>query len=443
MKIAIIGAGCSGITAIKCLVEAGLHDVVCFEKSDRIGGNWVFTGGAGHSSVAETTHLISSKKMSQYSDFPMPDDYPDYPSHRQVLAYFEAYARHFGLEKYIRFNTAVLRAEKIAGEQRAASDDTGAKERTDPAGMTKERWKLHLSDGSSAEFDYLFVANGHHSVPRHPAWKSDFSGLYLHAHDFKNNRNLEGKRVLVVGAGNSGCDCAVEASRVAERLDLSVRGPQYIVPKLFMGRPTDTFAASMQWLPQAVQDVLHRLSLRIQVGKYSDYGLPDPDFPPTKAHPTVNSEMLEKIRHGRVHPRPGIARVVGQTVHFADGSAADYDVIVAATGYKIHFPFFDPAFISWEDATNIPLYLRVFHPEHANLFFIGLVQPQGCIWPLSEAQAQLVAQVISGSKSLPSNWRDLARAEGEAAERTFLKNPRHSVEVHFLPYLKKLKQAAR
>jgi len=421
MKIAIIGAGCSGITAIKCLVEAGLHDVVCFEKSDRIGGNWVFTAGAGHSSVTETTHLISSKKLSQYSDFPMPADYPDYPSHRQVLAYFEAYVRHFGLEKYIRFNTAVQHVEKTADE----------------------RWNLSFSDGTSAGFDYLLVANGHHSVPRHPAWKDDFLGLYLHAHDFKNNRNLEGKRVLVVGAGNSGCDCAVEASRVAGRVDLSVRGPQYIVPKLFMGRPTDTFAASMQWLPQAVQDVLHRISLRIQVGRYSDYGLPDPDFPPTKAHPTVNSEMLEKIRHGMVHPRPGIAQVLGQTVHFADGSKSDYDVIVAATGYKIQFPFFDPAFLNWEEATSIPLYLRMFHPEYSGLFFIGLVQPQGCIWPLAEAQSRLVAQVILGKKNLPANWRDLARAEGAAAERTFLKSPRHALEVHFLPYLKKLKQVAR
>ncbi|MFN0013713.1 MAG: flavin-containing monooxygenase [Saprospiraceae bacterium] len=416
MKIAIIGAGCSGITAIKTLAEAGLHDVVCFEKNDRIGGNWVFTAGEGHSSVAETTFLISSKKMSQYSDFPMPDDYPDYPSHRQVLAYFEAYARHFGVLQNIRFGTAVLRAEKIAGE----------------------RWLLTLSDGSTAEFDYLLVANGHHSVPRHPAWKDDFSGQYLHAHDFKNNRSLADKRVLVVGAGNSGCDCAVESSRVASSVDLSVRTPQYIVPKLFMGRPTDTFAAAMQWLPRPVQDVLQRLSLRIQVGRYRDYGLPEPDFPPTKAHPTVSSELLDKIRHGMVRPRPGIARVNGRTVYFTDGSVAEYDVIVAATGYKIHFPFFEPGLFDWEDATSIPLYLRVFHPQHPTLFFVGLVQPQGCVWPLSEAQSRLVARVVLGTKKLPPNWRDLAVAEGAAAERTFLKNPRHSLEVHFLPYLKKL-----
>ena len=111
-RIAIIGAGCSGITAVKNLAEAGLSNLVCFEKGNRLGGNWVYTAAEGHSSVCETTHIISSKTLSQYSDFPMPSDYPDYPSHKQVLQYFENYAHHFGVEKYIRFNTAVAKAQK-------------------------------------------------------------------------------------------------------------------------------------------------------------------------------------------------------------------------------------------------------------------------------------------------------------------------------------------
>ncbi|WP_287398965.1 NAD(P)-binding domain-containing protein [Nitrosomonas sp. H1_AOB3] len=196
MRIAIIGSGCSGLTAIKNLLDAGLKEIICFEKSDQIGGNWVYTAAPGHSSVSEATHIISSKALSQFSDFPMPDDYPDYPSHQQVLAYFQAYARYFHLDHYIRFNTAVLRAEKIE----------------------KERWCLHLDDGTQAEFDYLLVANGHHSVPRHPDWKECFTGKYLHAHEYKTNQGLEGKRILVVGAGNSGCDC--ESPRVLRRLQL-------------------------------------------------------------------------------------------------------------------------------------------------------------------------------------------------------------------------------
>jgi len=419
-KIAVIGAGCSGLAAIKVLAENGLTNLVCFEKNDQIGGNWVFTASESHSSVCETTHIISSKWLSHYSDFPMPADYPDYPSHQQVLAYFQAYARKFDLGKYIRFNAEILKAEKIEGE----------------------RWRLHLNDGPTEEFDCLLVANGHHSAPRHPSWKDDFTGQYLHSHAFKNNKGFEGKRILVVGAGNSGCDCAVETSRVAAQVDISVRTPQYIVPKFFLGKPTDTFAANMLWLPRPVQDVLHKISVRMQVGRYRYYGLPEPDFPPTRSHPTVNSEMLEKIRHGKVHPRPGIARVEGRTVHFTDGSSAEYDTIIAATGYRIRLPFFDKNFIDWEDATNVPLYLRMFHPEHKSLFFIGLVQPQGSVWPLSEAQTRLVAKVLKGQFSLPANLPQLAEEEGKAVEREFLKSPRHSVEVHFLPYLKKLEKLA-
>jgi cation diffusion facilitator CzcD-associated flavoprotein CzcO len=371
--------------------------------------------------VCETTHIISSKWLSHYSDFPMPDDYPDYPSHQQVLAYFQAYAQKFALEPFIRFNAEVRQAEKIEND----------------------RWKLTLADGSAEEFDYLLVANGHHSVPRHPAWASDFTGQYLHSHQFKNNRGLEGKRVLVVGAGNSGCDCAVEASRVAQKVDISVRSPQYIIPKFFLGKPTDTFAKGTLWLPTPLRNLMHRLAVRIQVGDYADYGLPRPPFPPTASHPTVNSELLEKIRHGKVHPRPGVARVEGQTVHFTDGTSATYDTVIAATGYKISTPFFSPDFLQWEEATNVPLYLRMFHPEHKTLIFIGLLQPQGSVWPLSEAQAALVARLLQGKWKLPEDLSARARAEGEAIENAFIKSPRHSVEVHFHPYLQKLQKMAR
>ncbi|SEF62906.1 flavin-containing monooxygenase [Nitrosomonas ureae] len=418
MHIAIIGAGCSGLTAIKHLVQAGLKDIVCYEKNDRIGGNWIYAATPSHSSICSTTHTISSKSMSQFSDFPMPDDYPDYPSHQQILAYFQAYARHFQLEKYIRFNVAVQQVRKIE----------------------KERWHLSLSDGTEAEFDCLLIANGHLSIPRHPDWKDDFSGQYLHAHDYKSNQALENKRVLVIGAGNSACDCAVETSRNAALVDMSLRSPQYIIPKLIMGKPTDTFAVSLQWLPQRIQNWLQKISLRIQVGRYRDYGLPEPDFSPTQAHPTINSEIFDKIRHGKIHPRSAIQGISGQTVHFIDGSSAEYDVIIAATGYKISFPFFDRDFIHWEDASNIPLFLRIFHPDHPSLFFIGLIQPQGCIWTLAEAQSQLIGRLLTGKIRLPDNWRESAIAEGKNWAQQFIARPRHALEVHYYPYLQSLRQ---
>ncbi len=414
----VIGAGCSGLAAVKNLLQAGITDVVCYEKNDRVGGNWIYTAGASHSSVCETTHIISSKKMSEYIDFPMPDDYPDYPSHQQVLAYFESYAEHFGLKPYIRFNTWVTHVEKLPGE----------------------RWAVTLDNGETHTYDYLFTANGHHAVPRMPELPGQFSGELLHAHDYKTSAPFSGKRVLVIGAGNSACDCAVEISRVADFTAISMRRPQYIVPKFFMGKPTDTFNDVLIKLPGFLSSALRKLSLRIQVGDYRSYGLENPDYPVTGAHPTVNSELLYRIRHGRVHPRRGIRQVEGNTVTFADGRADIFDVIVAATGYKITFPFFSKDFINYEDAERIPLYLRMMHPDHPTLFFIGLLQPQGCIWPLSDVQSKLAANIVAGRQRIPSNVRELAERDSDEIARDFLHTPRHAVEVHFRPFFNKVKR---
>lgn len=418
MRIAIIGAGCSGLTAIKQLAEAGLHDMVCYEQSDRIGGNWAYSKAPDRSSVSAWTHTISSKVLSQFSDFPMPDDYPDYPHHTQILSYFQAYARHFNLERYIRFNTAVQQVERT----------------------TDNHWRLILDNSEQPEFDYLIVANGHLTVPNHPDWKEDFTGTYRHAGTVRTTQGLENKRVLVVGAGNSGCDCAIDASRIAARVDLSLRSAQYVIPKLVMGKPTDSFAARMQWLPLAVQHWLQKIFLHIQIGRYRDYNLPEPAYSPTQAHPTINSAIFDKIRHGRIHPRSGIAQVIGQTVTFMDGSSSDYDVIVAATGYRIRFPFFSTGIADWQETAHIPLYLRMFDPDQPGLYFIGLIQPQGCLWTLAEMQSRLVARLLTGKAQLPADWRKRAKQEAKAWEREFIRRPRHALEVRYFPYLRALKR---
>jgi hypothetical protein len=418
-KVAVIGAGCSGITALKNLLQAGLREVVCYEQQSDVGGNWIYTTEPSHSSVCETTHIISSKRMSEYPDFPMPEDYPDYPSHDQVLAYFRAYAQHFGLYPYIRFNTRVERIEK----------------------QPDERWRISLDDGSQAEYDFLLIANGHHSVPHHPAGiREQFSGRYLHSHAYKHNRSFAGERVLVIGGGNSACDCAVEISRVAERVDISIRSPQYIIPKFFLGRPTDTFNKGMQWLPEFLAAGLRKLALRIQIGRYRDYGLAEPTEPVTRNHPTLNSELLYKIRHGKVHPRRGIARITDREVEFVTGERATYDTIVAATGYHIALPFFDPEFLNFAAADRIPLWLRMFHPDHPSLLFIGLLQPQGAIWPLSDAQAQLAANYIAGNYQLPDDLAARAEADSDHISREFSASKRHRIEVHFHPFLQRVRR---
>jgi len=417
-SVCVIGAGCSGISAIKNLLQAGIRQVVCFEQNDQVGGNWIFTAGESHSSVCETTHIISSKQLSQYEDFPMPDDYPDYPSHRQVLAYFQSYARHFGLEPYIRFNTGVRKAVELPDK----------------------RWEITTTDGATHHFDFLLTANGHHAVPRMPDIPGQFDGEYLHSHQYKSNANFAGKRVLVIGSGNSGCDCAAEISRVAEYTAISMRRPTYIIPKFFLGKPTDTFNKGMLWVPDFLRGPLLQLSLRIQVGDFRDYGLERPDYPVTRCHPTLNSELLYRIRHGRVHPQKGVERFEGRQVHFSDGKVETFDAVIAATGYKIAFPFFDRDFMYFEEADRIPLYLRMMHPDHPTLFMVGMTQPQGCIWPLSDIQSKLAANIIAGRRSMPENVRQLAEAECDEIDRNFIHAKRHSLEVHFHPFLRKLRK---
>ncbi len=416
-RVAVIGAGCSGITALKNCLEAGL-DTVCFEANADIGGNWIYCEDESHSSVCETTHIISSKTLSAYLDFPMPDDYPDYPSHRQVLAYFRSYADHFGLRPHIRFSTRVEKARLL---------EDG-------------RWSL-VSDGKTEIFDFLITANGHHHDPRHPAGiREQFTGRYLHSHDYKNSRGFEDQRVLVIGSGNSGCDCAVEISRVAETVDLSMRRPQYIVPKFLLGKPTDTFNRNLDRLPGWMREKVRRLGLTLQIGRYRDYGLPEPTDPVTKSHPTLNSELLYKIRHGRVRPQRGIADISGREVTFTTGERATYDTIVAATGYRITFPFLDKNLIDYAEADRIPLYLRMFHPEFPTLLFIGLHQPQGAVWPLSDAQSRLAAAYIRGDYTLPADLRARAEADSDHIEREFTRSKRHTIEVHYHEFLGRLQR---
>ena len=419
-RVAIIGAGPCGLTALKVLRQAGLTDVVAYERGDRLGGNWVYSSALGHSSVFESTHLISSKRLSGFSDFPMPDDYPDYPSHRHVLAYFEAYARHFKLNDGIRFRAGVAKAEPLA------------------AGG----WELVLEDGTRERCDHLLVANGHHWAPRLPEYPGTFSGDFLHSHDCKSNELSRERRVLVIGGGNSACDLAVEASRVAVRVGISVRRGYYIVPKLIFGQPPDVLNARLLLLPRALRQALQRLTWRVVTGGMAAYGLPEPTHRILDAHPTVNSELLDGRRHGRVHPYPDIARFDGRTVHFVDGRTDPFDTIVAATGFRISFPFLDPRLVDYSDGT-VPLHLRVFPADLPNLYFIGLVQPQGAIWPLAEAQAELVARTIQGRYVLPSDLKRRAEADGTRILQRYAPSARHTIEVEFHEYLKVLRRAMR
>ncbi len=356
--------------------------------------------------------------MSQYEDFPMPEDYPDYPSHTQVLAYFQSYARHFDLEKYIRFNTEIKKVIK----------------------KENETWEITKGDSSSEIFDYLIVANGHHAVLRHPDFASDFKGEYLHSHDFKNNSPFKDKRVLVVGVGNSGCDYASEISRVADYVAMSIRTPQYIIPKFLMGKPVDVAANIIYKIPKFMRPLVQRISIAIQLGSYKSYGLETPKHKLLEAHPTINSEVLYKIKHGKISPKKGIEKVEEKQVRFTDGQVEEFDVLLAATGYKIVTSFFDKDFLDYSEADEVPLYLRMFHTKHPSLFFIGLFQPQGAIWPCADRQAKIAANKIMGWYKIPNNIEQLALKDSADINKRFLSRKRHTIEVDYHDFMDELKK---
>jgi thioredoxin reductase len=422
--VAVIGAGSSGIAAVKALHERGF-DVACFEASDRVGGNWVFQNRNGMSAAYRHLHINTSRDRMEYSDFPMPAHYPDYPRHDHIAAYFDSYVDHFGFRHRIRFQTTVQRAERLAD---------GA-------------WELTLDDGSAHRFDALLVANGHHWDTRwpEPAFEGSesFAGVQMHAHDYVDNEDLAGKDVVVLGMGNSAMDIAVESSYVARTTYLAARRGAWIVPKYLFGRPTDQIRNDPR-IPFKVRQKVMQMMVRLNVGDPTRYGLPKPDHRFGEAHPTVSGRILDRIQHGTVVPKPSIARLDGDHVEFTDGTRVHADVVVYCTGYKITFPFFDEDLISAPD-NHIELYRRVFHPSIDNVFFIGLLQPLGAIMPLAEAQGQWVADHLKGEYALPPapQLAQDMRRDFEAMRKRYVASKRHTIQVDFDDYLLDLAKERR
>lgn len=416
LKIAVIGAGPSGITTIKNLVEAGYKNVTCFEMNDQVGGNWVYSETEGHSSVFKTTHIISSRKFSEYSDFPMPSSYPDYPSQQELLQYFNDYVDHFQIRPYIQFNS-----------------------RVSSASLTNNQWTITLEDQRKDHFDLLIVCNGHHWDPRIPSYPGHFSGEILHSHSFKNNQKFSGKKVLVVGGGNSACDIAVEISRVAKKTSISMRRGYHFIPKFIMGMPSDTFYSKTLWIPKRIRLFLQKLVLRLVQGKYENYGLQTPDHDILETHATVNSELLYFIKHGKIKPKVNIQSFKNNQVVFEDGAQEKFDTIIYATGYKITFPFFETKVIDYEN-NPVELYNYCFHPQIHNLMFVGLLQPLGCIWPLADLQAQQIVHFLNGKWKLPQNLDQAIHNQLKNRPFNFIDTPRHKLEVDFHIFYQHLKK---
>lgn len=417
-QVCIIGAGSSGITAAKALKEKGIS-FDCFEKGSNIGGVWRFNNDNGLSSAYRSLHINTNRVVMAYSDFPMPDDYPMFPHHSDIIEYFENYVEHFKLREHITFNTSV----------------------TDVIRNSDGSYNITLDNRQSFDYQHVIVANGHHWNPRFPtpAFKGEFTGEILHSHYYREAEQVQDKDVLVVGIGNSAVDIACEAARQhTGKVVISTRSGAYITPNWIWSMPFDNLANPLTAkFPLWLQRFLLNTTLWLARGKQEDYGVPKPNRPVLSEHPTLSQDLLNLSGRGLIKFKPNIKEFRGKTVVFEDGTVQDFDLIIYATGYKVTFPFLKH-YVEFdiEETNDIRLYKKVIHPDYKNLFFLALIQPLGAIMPLAEIQSKWIAKIIKGESKLPSKETMLKTIEEDKQKlaQRYKQTPRHTLQVDFFTY---------
>ncbi|WP_120513745.1 flavin-containing monooxygenase [Photobacterium salinisoli] len=420
----VIGAGPMGLCTVRRLAEQGLP-VIGLEAHADVGGLWDISSPT--STMYESAHLISSKRMTEFSDFPMADHVATYPKHDQLCRYFQDYARHFNLYGHYRFNAWVENVEPCQGNWLVTYR------------QHDETFTLMASG--------VLLANGTLHHPRRGNFGGEFQGEQFHSSDYKSAEVFAGKRVLIVGCGNSACDIAVDAVHRARSVDMVIRRGYYFLPKFVAGVPTDTLGGKVR-LPNRLKQIVDGTLVRLISGKPSQFGLPDPDYRMYESHPVVNSMFLHHIGHGDITVRPSIEQLLPAGARFQDGQEAEYDLILEATGYSLHYPFIERRHLNWDgDAPS--LYLNMFTPQHDNLFVMGMVEASGLGWQGRDDQAQLVARFIRARHEKPAEAEKfMNKVRQQASSRidggiAYLNVERMAYYVHKADYLAALNHEMR
>jgi cation diffusion facilitator CzcD-associated flavoprotein CzcO len=386
-RYCLIGAGAAGLGALQVLLSEGFS-VDCFERSDRVGGHW-------HTDY-ECLHLITPRDSSGFEGAPMPAEYPLFPSRDQMRDYILGFAARHDLGSQIRFNTEVTSAHPV--------DATGL------AG-----WEVTTSDGERRTYDGVIVANGHLWDPFVPDYPGTFDGQVLHSGRYRTSGDIQGDRVLVVGAGNSGCDLAVDAAQAGKETCVSVRNGQVFQPKTLYGRPRSELPL-LGRLPVRAQERVTRALIDVALGRPEHYGLPAPATRNLhRNRPVVNGQLLHFIHHGRVRVAPGIERFAGHDVHFTDGTTRAFDTVIYATGFKATLPFLDSVPIQRGAGVPVRVAGMTLPVGAERLYFVGLAAPRGPQLPVYSAQARLIAKFLTAHErtnvALSETYARSSRAE--------------------------------
>ncbi|XP_078332584.1 flavin-containing monooxygenase 5-like isoform X2 [Crassostrea virginica] len=438
-RVAVIGAGASGLTAIKCCVDEGLQPV-CFERTDHIGGLWYYTDTPveGQACVMKSTVINSSKEMMCYSDFPIPKEFPIYMHNKYVIQYFNMYAERFNLKNYIQFRTEVFNVEKS------------------PDFNTSGTWSLTTKDLTTGHtqdhvFDAVMLCTGHladKNIPDFSGLDDDFQGQVIHTHDYKSPKGYEDKRIVVVGIGNSGADVAVELSCVASQVFLSTRTGAWVFNRIteygcpfdiiMSTRSTRKIRSLVSFVKGKEDNLVKLLNKRFDHAKFSL----QPKYSPTAMAPTINDDLPNRIISGAIKIKSNVKKFTRTGVEFDDGTVEDdIDAVVLATGYKFGFPFLDKSVIDVRN-NKVELYKFMFPPdvEKNTLACIGFIQPLGSTMPISEQQSRLFARVIKGDVILPNReemWKDVT-TKLDAMRKRYVNRPRHTIQVDYIDYMDEL-----
>ena len=408
-KVAVIGAGLAGLVTIKSCLEEGM-EVVAFESSPHIGGNWKFRKQGV--SVFRHTKLSSSKYITAFSDFPMPDHYPHFLRHEQYLEYLLAYTRHFELEKHIIYNATVKSVSRQG-----------------------DRWVVCVVKPDAVneyEVDSVAVCTGLNEEKELPAIEnmSEFQGKIVHSSTYKDNSPYNSKHVVVVGGGESGGDLVNELSQVAIKVTLSLRRGVFIMPKLDkrMTLPGDYFhhRATYQLPPvlyYRIETAIQHLSTFIN-RKYKSWQIRQKliDLSGGSYHQqfiTKSDVFMRALTQPNVALKPGILQFNPDGIVFSDGSEVKADAVIFCSGFKVKFPFLPIQSEGWDWRQ---LYKKIFHLDLPNIGFVGFARPNiGAMPPIIELQARYFAGIASGRLSLPSTAQMKVAIEKDAKKSAELK----------------------
>lgn len=421
--VAVVGAGGAGLAALRGLTARGIP-VAGYEQGSDVGGNWRYENDSGTSAAYLSLRTNVSRRRMQFRELPMPASCGDHPTHAEMTAYFETYANAFGLRRLIRFRTRVDRIE--------------------PAG--NDGWRIHLCGGETIRHRAVVIANGHHWDPDWPTLPGDTTAAVTHAHAYRTPAPFAGRRVLIVGAGQSAVEIALDVYRVAARTLVTVRSGAHVLPRRLFGRPLDALDGDLlNRLPWPVLNAMTRVLLRLaQHDDPGAHGFPAPAHRLLEHIPAVSSDLAPALRRGAIEIRPGVTAVDGATVRFADGRVDAVDAIVCATGYRLTLPFLAPSLLA-PQGTALPLYRRIVPLDLPGLYFIGLVDAPSGLLPIVERQSAWLADLLVGAATLPDHrrMREAVDAGERRSRERFPGEPPHTIRCDPHAYMRVLARDRR